>query len=116
ICRETIDDIITVTPDEMCAAIKDIFEATRSISEPSGAVAVAGMKKYLESLPEIAQQQSLKCVAISSGANMNFDRLRHIAERSAIGEQKEALFAVIIPEEIGSFRKLSQVLGHKSIT
>lgn len=115
ICREVLDDIITVTPDEMCAAIKDIFEATRSISEPSGAVAVAGMKKYLEALPE-DNNESLSCVAISSGANMNFDRLRHIAERAAIGEQKEALLAVSIPEEIGSYRKLVTILGDKSIS
>jgi len=116
ICRETVDDIITVTPDEMCAAIKDIFEATRCISEPSGAVAVAGMKKYLKVLSAVSETQALSCVAISSGANMNFDRLQHIAERAAIGEQKEALFAVTIPEEIGSFRRLSQVLGQKNIS
>jgi threonine dehydratase len=118
ICREILDDIITVTPDEMCAAIKDIFEATRCISEPSGAVAVAGMKKYLQTYKKTAGINAipLPCVAISSGANMNFDRLRHIAERTAIGEQKEALLAVTIPEEIGSFRKLSEVLGQKNIT
>lgn len=116
VCRETLDDVITVTPDEMCAAIKDIFEATRCISEPSGAVAVAGMKKYLHSVGKNNGPSGLACVAISSGANMNFDRLRHIAERAAIGEEKEALFAVSIPEEIGSFKRLSQALGNKNIT
>ena len=121
ICRDTLDDIITVTPDQMCAAIKDVFESTRCISEPSGAVALAGMKKYLQ---EYARQcgdtqqevAALSCVAVSSGANMNFDRLRHIAERTAIGEQKEALLAVHIPEVMGSFHRLAEVLSHKNIT
>lgn len=112
VCREVIDDIITVTPDEMCAAIKDIFEATRSISEPSGAVAVAGMKKYAALLG----RNDLAMAAVSSGANMNFDRLRHIAERTAIGEQREALFAVQIPEQVGSFRKLCRALGKVNVT
>ena len=118
VCREILDDIITVTPDEMCAAIKYIFEATRCISEPAGAIAVAGMKKYLQCFQENSEAGAAKlpCVAISSGANMNFDRLRHIVERTAIGEQKEALLAVTIPEEIGSFRKLAKVLVGKNIT
>jgi len=116
ICLQTLDDVITITPDEMCAGIKDIFEATRCISEPSGALAVAGLKKYLNKYNEAHAEQALTCVAISSGANMNFDRLRHITERTAIGEGREALFAVSIPEQIGSFRTLCRLLSRYSIS
>lgn len=112
VIKETIDEVITVNTDEMCAAIKDIFEDTRSIAEPSGALALAGAKKY-------AQMHDLSdktFVAIDSGANTNFDRLRYISERTEIGEQREAIFAVTIPETPGSYRKFIKVLGRRAIT
>lgn len=112
ICRELLDGIILVSTDEICAAIQDIFEDTRSIMEPAGALGVAGLKKY------VAQQgvrdQSL--VAINSGANLNFDRLRHIAERAAVGEEREALLAVEIPETPGSFLRFCEIIGRRHIT
>ena len=100
--RKYVDRIERVNTDEICAAIKDIFEDTRTIVEPSGALAVAGMKRYCRSLSD--QKRTL--VAISSGANMNFDRLRHVSERAEIGERREAIFAVTIPERPGSFKKV----------
>jgi len=112
ICRELLDGVIKVNTDEICAAIKDIFEDTRAIAEPSGAVSLAGLKKYAES--NASPGRSL--VAINSGANMNFDRLRHIAERAEIGEHREALLAVTIPEVPGSYRRFVQLLGKRSIT
>ena len=110
--RNSVDQVITVSTDEVCAAIKDIFEDTRSIAEPAGALAVAGMKKY------VAQHQSRQqnLVAINSGANMNFDRLRYISERTDIGEKREAIFAVTIPEVPGSFRKFCSLLSGRMIT
>ena len=116
LCRHTLDDVITITPDEMCAAIKDIFESSRCISEPSGALAIAGMKKYLQTYEAQGFTKPLTLAAVSSGANMNFDRLRHITERTAIGEGKEAILAVSISEEIGSFRKLCGLIADKPIT
>jgi threonine dehydratase len=110
--KECVDEVITVNTDEMCAAIKDIFDDTRSIMEPAGALAIAGLKKY-------AEKKSLEgktLVAINSGANMNFDRLRHVAERSELGENREALLAVTIPEEPGSFHKFCKTLGKRGIT
>ena len=105
------DDVITVSTDEICAAIKDIFEQTRVISEPAGALSLAGLKKYSQSH---SNDESL--VAILSGANMNFHTLRYISERCELGEQKEAVFSVKIPEEKGSFRKFCQALAGRVIT
>ena len=99
IARQYVDQVITVSTDEICAAIKDIFDDTRSVAEPAGALAVAGLKKYVE-------QQGIRfetLIAIDSGANMNFDRLRYVAERTQVGEHREILLAVAIPESPGSF-------------
>ena len=106
-----VDEMITVTTDEICAAIKDVFEDTRVLAEPAGALAVAGLHKY-----SAKQKTSQHLVAVLSGANTNFDRLRHIAERTEIGEQREALFAVTIPEKRGSFRRFCQLLHRYDIT
>jgi threonine dehydratase len=112
ICQEVIDEVIEVTTDETCAAIKDVFEDTRSIVEPAGALALAGLKKYVAMYP--SENTSRGLVAICSGANMNFDRLRFVAERAALGEKKEALISVSIPEEIGAFADLIKaVLPHQ---
>ncbi|MCB1874386.1 MAG: threonine ammonia-lyase, biosynthetic [Chromatiales bacterium] len=110
--RKTVDEVIKVSTDEICAAIKDIFEDTRGITEPAGALAVAGLKKYVAR----EQRRDAVLVAINSGANMNFDRLRHVAERAQIGEQREALFAVTIPERPGSFLNFCRMLGKRAIT
>ena len=110
--KDQLDDIVLVTTDEICAAIKDIFDDTRSIAEPAGALSLAGLKKFVD-------QHSItnkKLVSIVSGANINFDRLRHISERAEIGEQREALFSVAIPEKPGSFKAFCESLGHRSIT
>jgi len=112
IAKKCVDEVITVSTDEICAAIKDIFDDTRSIAEPAGALAVAGIKKYVER--ESAKDQTL--IAINSGANMNFDRLRHVSERAEIGEHREGLIAVTIPERPGSFRKFCKTLGKRGIT
>lgn len=113
VIRQTVDEVITVSTDEMCAAIKDIFDDTRSIAEPAGALALAGLKKYIER--EGVRGQTL--VAIDSGANTNFDRLRHISERTEIGEKREAVLSVTIPEQPGSFRAFCNVVGRqRSIT
>ena len=112
LCRELVDDIVTVDTDQICAGIRDIFEDTRSIVEPAGALAVAGAKKYLAD----SGIQNETFVAINSGANVNFDRLRHIAERAAVGEQREMLLAVEIPEQKGSFRNFCEAIGRRSIT
>lgn len=110
--RELVDEVILVNSDSICAAIKDVFEDTRTILEPSGALSVAGAKAYVER--EKILHQTL--IAIASGANMNFDRLRHISERAEIGEQREAIMSVTIPEKPGSFKKFCAMLGLKSIT
>ena len=112
LCQELVDDIVTVNTDQICAAIRDIFEDTRSIVEPAGALAVAGAKKYLVD-NEIRNETF---VVINCGANVNFDRLRHIAERAAVGEQREMLLAVEIPEQKGSFRAFCEAIGRRSIT
>ena len=112
LCHELVDDIVTVDTDQVCAGIRDIFEDTRSIVEPAGALAVAGAKKYLAD----SGIQNETFVVINSGANVNFDRLRHIAERAAIGEQREILLAVEIPEQKGSFRNFCEAIGRRSIT
>ena len=110
--RNLVDDVITVSTDQICAAIKDTYDDTRAICEPAGAVSLAGLKKYVES--HGIQDQTL--VAINSGANMNFDRLRHVSERAEIGEQREALLAVEIPEKPGSFKKFCHLIGKRQIT
>jgi threonine dehydratase len=110
--RDLVDDVIVVDTDAICAAIKDIFEDTRSVAEPAGALAVAGLKRYVAENPGSTRT----LVAIDSGANINFDRLRHVAERAELGEQREALLAVTIPERTGSFRDFCQLLGKLSVT
>ena len=112
LCQEYVDEMILVDNDAICAAIKDVFEDTRSILEPAGALAVAGIKEY-------TKQHKLRdktLVGIASGANMNFDRLRFVAERAEIGEAREAVLAVTIPEKPGSFKKFCSLLGHRNIT
>ncbi len=112
ILRKTVDEVITVSTDEICAAIKDIFDDTRSIAEPAGALALAGLKKYIENTG--ARDQTL--LAIDSGANTNFDRLRYISERTEIGEGREAIISVTIPEQPGSFRRFCDLIGRRNIT
>lgn len=112
IAREMVDEVILVDTDSICAAIMDIFEDTRSIAEPAGALAIAGLKRYVER--EGVRNQRL--VAIDSGANINFDRLRHVAERAELGERREALFCVTIPERRGSFLAFCETLGQRRIT
>ncbi len=114
VCRELIDEIITVTTDEICAAVKDTFDDTRASAEPAGAVGLAGLKKY--ALRGNGAGVTGPLVTINSGANLNFDRLRHIAERAELGERREALLAVTIPEEPGSYRAFIKALGPKPIT
>jgi len=110
--KQYVDEIILVDTDEICAAIKDIYDEDRAIVEPAGALGIAGMKKYVRR--EKLQGQVL--VAINSGANMNFDRLRHVAERAEMGERREALFAVTIPERPGSFLEFCRLVGQRPIT
>jgi threonine dehydratase len=112
IVRELVDDIILVDTDETCAAIKDVFEDTRSILEPAGALAIAGAKRYVER----THVRDRKLVAVACGANANFDRLRFVAERAEVGEHREAILAVSIPERPGSFRKFCATLGARNIT
>jgi threonine dehydratase len=113
LCRQHVDEIIRVDIDEICSSIKSVYQATRSIVEPAGALALAGLKKYVRDRD--IKGQTL--IAINSGANMNFDRLRYVAERTLSGEKKEALFAVTIPEEPGSlFRFCREVVGERNIT
>ena len=112
IASTCVDEMMLVTTDEMCAGIQDIFEDTRSIVEPAGALAVAAIKKY------VAREacSGRRFVAINCGANMNFDRLRHVAERAEIGAHREALLAVEIPEQPGSFLRFCSVLGRRAVT
>lgn len=112
ICKGYVDEVITVSTDEICAAIKDVFEDTRSIAEPAGALSIAGIKKYIQR--ERIEGQNL--AGILSGANMNFDRLRYISERTEIGEQREAILAVTIPERPGSFKRFINALHKRNIT
>jgi len=107
-----VDEVICVSTDEICAAIKDVFDDTRSVPEPAGALAVAGIKRYIER--EHCQNRTL--IAIDSGANINFDRLRYVAERAQVGEHREILLAVTIPEQPGSFLHFCQLLGSRNIT
>ena len=110
--RELVDDFEVVDTDAVCAAIKDVFQETRSILEPAGALGVAAIKQYVER----TGVQGRTFVAITCGANMNFDRLRFVAERAEIGEQREAVFAVTIPEERGSFKRFCALIGPRSVT
>ena len=112
ICKKVVDEIVTVDTDEICAAINDVFTDTRSILEPAGALAIAGMKKYVEK--KRIKKKTL--VAVACGANMNFSRLRFVAERADIGEFREAVFAVTIPEERGSFKRFCELLGKRNVT
>ena len=112
LCSELVDEFITVDTDEICAAIRDIFEDTRSIVEPAGGLSVAGLKKYVAE----HDLHGRSLVTINCGANVNFDRLRHIAERAAVGEHTEMLLAVEIPEEPGSFRRFCEMLGRRGVT
>jgi threonine dehydratase len=112
LCREHVDEVVLVDTDEICAGIQDVFEDTRSIVEPAGALAVAGIKKYCA----LNHWQDKRVVAINSGANMNFDQLRYVAERSDLGQAREALLAVEIPEKPGSFLKFCEVLGSRAVT
>ncbi len=112
LAKEFVDGIVTVSTDEICAAIKDVFQDTRSILEPAGALSVAGIKSYAKA----NKTEGETYVGILSGANMNFDRLRFVAERAEVGEHREALFSVTIPEKQGSFKKLISLLGNRSIT
>jgi len=112
IARRTVDEVVLVGTDEICAAIKDIFDDTRGIAEPAGALALAGLKRYVESRGIKGE----RLIAIESGANINFDRLRHVAERAELGERREALLAVGIPERPGSFLSFCRTLGRRQIT
>jgi threonine dehydratase len=112
LCQKYVDEIVLVDTDAVCAAIKDVFEDSRAILEPAGALSIAGMKSWV-------QQQSCRdqtLVAIACGANMNFDRLRFVSERAEIGEQREAVFAVTIPEERGSFKRFCTSVGNRNVT
>jgi threonine dehydratase len=112
LCRGLVDEVLLTDTDEICAAIQDVFEDTRSIVEPAGALALAGLKQY------VAREgwRGKRLVAINSGANMNFDRLRHVAERADLGGEREALFAVVIPEQPGSFLRFCETLGRRGVT
>src|SRR5204862_4395309 len=112
LCRQLVDDVVLVDTDEICAAIKDVFEDTRVVLEPAGALAVAGAKAWVE-------RRGVKgktLVAIASGANTNFDRLRFVAEQAELGEHREAVLAVTIPERRGSFRRFCETLKGRNIT
>ncbi|QGI59468.1 hypothetical protein CEK27_001593 [Fusarium fujikuroi] len=111
VCKEVIDDVVEVTTDEICAAIKDMYDDTRSGLEPAGALSIAGLKKYVSQNPSNDSKRNL--IAVTSGANMNFDRLRFVAERATMGEGKEALLAVQIPEQPGAFSELiNNIMPH----
>jgi threonine dehydratase len=112
LCRRYLDDCITVTHDEICAGIKDAFEDTRSVLEPSGALTIAGVKR----LARAGALPGGTVVAVASGANMNFTRLRYVTERAEVGEEREALFAVTIPERPGAFLEFCRVIGDRSVT
>ncbi len=131
LCREYVDGFVCVDTDEICAAIKDVFEDTRSILEPSGAMAVAGLKAWVAGRRDGAASErghdaaqggrpedvpAGALIAVAGGANMNFDRLRFVAERAELGEQREAMFAVTIPEERGSFRRFCALVGPRNVT
>ena len=112
LARKYVDEIVTVTTDEICAAIKDVFGDTRTLTEPAGALGVAGMKRYVER--EGLTEANM--IPVICGANINFDRLRHVAERAELGEHREVLFAATLPERPGAFRKFCNALGKRSVT
>jgi threonine dehydratase len=112
LCSEYLDEVLTVNTDAICAAIKDVFQDTRILLEPAGALSVAGLKQYAER----AGVENEALIAITSGANMNFDRMRFVAERAEVGEAREAVFAVTIPEERGSFKRFCELVGERSVT
>ncbi|WP_067709683.1 MULTISPECIES: threonine ammonia-lyase, biosynthetic [unclassified Erwinia] len=112
LCQQYLDDIVTVDSDAICAAVKDLFEDTRAIAEPSGALALAGMKKYIQQ----HQIKGERLAHVLSGANVNFHALRYVSERCELGEQREALLAVTIPEQQGSFLRFCQILGGRAVT
>jgi threonine dehydratase len=112
LCQQYVDEVVRVDTDAVCAAIKDVFEDTRAVLEPAGALAVAGAKAY-------AARRRLKnrtLVAVASGANMNFDRLRFVAERAEVGEQREAVLAVTLPEQPGSYKRFLSLIGSRNVT
>ena len=113
ICRHFVDDMVKVSNDEICAAIKDVYEETRGIIEPAGALGVAGLKKFLSENPRL---KGGVFAAITSGANMNFDRLRFIAERSSVGDGREALLSVLVPEISGTMKALYDAVYPRSVT
>jgi len=112
ILRKRVDEVVTVTTDEICAAVKDVFDDTRAVTEPAGALAVAGLKKYVRERALTGKT----LMAVVTGSNVNFDRLRHIAESSELGENREAVLAVTIDEKPGSFRQFSMALGKRNVT
>jgi threonine dehydratase len=112
VARRCVDEVITVTTDEICAAVKDVFDDTRAVPEPAGALALAGLKKYVGR----GGAPGRRLVAVVSGANVNFDRLRHISERAELGEHREIILGATIPERPGSFRKFCQALGKRAVT
>jgi threonine dehydratase len=112
IARACVDEVVRVTNDEICAAIKDVFDETRSVMEPAGALAVAGLKRWVAQGP----RRGGRLVAILSGANLNFDRLRFVAERAEVGEAREALLGVTIPERPGAFRAFCAAIGPRVVT
>jgi len=112
IARQAVDEVVRVTNDEVCAAIKDVFDETRTVMEPAGALAVAGLKAWAER----AGTKDERLVAVLSGANMNFDRLRFVAERAELGEAREAVLAVTIPERPGAFREFCATVGRRVVT
>jgi threonine dehydratase len=111
LCRELLDEVVTADTDAMCAAVKDIFEETRVLSEPAGALSLAGLKAYAA-----RGKGEGALIAINSGANLNFDRLRHVAERAEVGEDREVLLAVTIPERRGSYRRFIELIGQRTVT
>ncbi len=112
VCREYLDDVITVTNDEICAALKDIFDDTRAVAEPSGALSLAGLKKYVEN----THIKGARMAAILSGANVNFHSLRYVSERCELGEKREGVLAVTIPERKGAFLEFCHILGKRMVT
>jgi threonine dehydratase len=112
LCRMYVDEMVLVDTDAICAAIKDVFEDTRAVLEPAGALAVAGAKEYAR----LHRLKDKTLVATASGANMNFDRLRFVAERAEIGEQREAVFAVTLPERPGAYKRFVSLIGARNIT
>ncbi len=112
VARECVDEVVTVSTDEICAAVKDIFDDTRAIAEPAGAIGVAGLKRYVEQTG--IENENL--LTVVSGANINFDRLRYISERTEIGEKREAIFAVTLPEKPGSYKRFIKALHKRNIT